>query len=102
RNCLPTQFPLRLRRSYKHLLASHAHGINGGSWFTLENPSRHDLVHHAGGEGHDVWNLDPGRWQPRNGCQLVQNLLQSQVLTAEDVAFAALALFQRQEVAPGT
>src|SRR5580658_155858 len=95
---LPAQFSLCLARTGPHLFLSHTHRLDGCARLAPQQSARHRLIHSAGGIGDKVRQLQCGRRQTCNRSQLVQNLLQRQVLAAQNVALAALAFFQRCHV----
>ena len=66
RNRLPSQFPLRLGRGNEHLLAPHAHGVNGGARLPPQDVTRNQLIDHPGRQGKGVRNSQLGRGQPGN------------------------------------
>ena len=59
------------------------------------------FIHGAGDVGNEVWQLHGGRGQAGDRAEFVENLFERQVLTAENVALAALAFFERRNVAAG-
>src|ERR1700739_1271831 len=94
RNNLPAEFALCLRRGNKHFLAAHPHRIDGRPWFSLSDPARDHFIANSRRQRQHIRHFHAGGRQPSDRGQLIQNLLQREVLTPEDVAFPASSLLQ--------
>src|SRR5581483_818372 len=88
-SCLPPQLALCLRRTHKHLFPAHANRVHGRARLSTENPSVDDFIHSTGCQSHYVRNSYPGRRQAGDRGELVKNLLEREVFSAQDIALSA-------------
>src|SRR5208283_3847554 len=101
RDCLPSQFAFRFSRTGPHFLLSHANRFDGRAGLAPQQAAGDRLVDRPCQVRHKVRQLDFWRRYTGNRAQLIQNLLQRQVLAAEDVTFAAPAFFEPRDVSEG-
>src|SRR5258705_3553158 len=100
RRDLPSQLPFCLLRRDEHFLSSHAHCINRSARLSPANPTRKGFVHNARGQRQHIRHLHFWRRQAGDGRKLVQNLLQCQIFSAENVTLAASSLRKRRNRSP--
>src|SRR5580704_1163096 len=95
---LPSHLSFRLIGAGPHFLFSHADGFDRRAGLAAQQAAGDRFIHRARPIGNKIGQLHLRRGQAGDRAQLIQNLLQCQVLAAQNVALAALALFQRSNV----
>src|SRR6267378_2376183 len=100
RTSLEGQFALRARAIHKHHVASYLHAFDRDAGLapeqTGENGTRIGYT-----QGETVGNFQFGRGQTGNLRKGVEHLLQGEVFSAEEIAFADFAFFRDEQVAGG-
>ena len=90
-NDAEAEFLLGVRAGGEHLLAAHAHLFERGARLLATDAAGDPLLEEGVGGGDGEGDLDRGRWNAGDGRHLVEDLLEGQVLAAEDVAPARSA-----------
>ncbi len=98
---LPAQLTLGFVRAGEHFLFPHTHGVNGGARFAMQQASGDCFVNHTSCECEGIGQFYFRRRQAGDFAKLVENLLQRQIFSAENIAFARLPFFERGNVPAG-
>src|SRR3954464_5315309 len=82
---------------HKHFLTGHPNGLEWRDWFATGDAGP-SCRNHAGGVGQRLRNLGCGSRHAGNCRQAPENLLEGEILRAENVTLACTAMLGRQEV----
>src|SRR5208282_1111760 len=85
-----------------HFFLSHAYSFDGCARLAAQQAPGDGLVDQSCRDGKEVWEFHFRRGQARDHAELIQNLLQGEVLAAENVTLAALSLFKCRNVPAST
>src|SRR6266403_983463 len=97
---LETQFALRARTIHEHHVARDFYAFDRNAWFAPEEP-RENRTGIGYTQGETVGNFQFGRGQTGNLRKRVEHLLQGEVFSTEEIAFADFAFFGNKQVAGG-
>jgi len=100
-NDAEVEFLLGVGAAGEHFLAAHAYFFEGGAWVPAPDATGDPFFEEGVGNGYCKGDLGGRRRDAGDGGHLVEDLLEREVFSTEDVAVAGLAFGERGDVSAG-